>query len=169
MCLSVGLTAALLNKSMDCVFAEWRPLDLLLEQPERLVRPTEISELMYHRHILDTARDNLAVNRTDGTDMPHGAEPFAPLRTRVQDLEEFATSTLRREACEPLRQSVLRICDHYRTFVRTVCNFDKDHPPTMYVELCLNSLLWRHVLTQAPTNDVLYCAVLIHDGTSALA
>jgi hypothetical protein len=118
---------------ISCRPAEWRPLDLLLVQPERLVRASDANELLNRAHMLDGSDDNLAVVRADGTPMPEGVEPFAPLKKRVHALEAFASDTLGDDAHKQIRRSVIAVCNHYRSFVRVVCNYDESNPSQAYV------------------------------------
>jgi hypothetical protein len=132
---------------------EWRPLHLLLEQAARLVRSNGALELMKYSHVLDANADNLAVARADGTPMPDGVEPFAPLKKRVLALEAFAHDTLGDDAHESLRQSVVAICNHYRSFVKMVCDFNESNPPQAYAELVVivNGRVVEHAAAASPT------------------
>jgi hypothetical protein len=117
-----------------------RPLELLLEQPARLLRFDEASrdELKQHKHVPDPALDNLGVVRVTGT--PTEAEPFAPLRKRVAALELLVLEVLTptdpdgpggsaAELQTQLHASIHAISAHYREYVRRVCAFDHAAPP----------------------------------------
>ena len=71
------------------------------------------------------------VHRVDGTNVPAGVEPFAPLRKRVVALERLASDATAAfaELGQQLAMAIATICDNYRWFVRAVCNFDVARPP----------------------------------------
>ena len=92
------------------------------------MRSNDVVELLSRSHKLDDGADNFAVVRADGTPMPEGVEPFAPLKKRVLALEAFASDTLVDNSHEQIRRSVTAVCNHYRSFVKMICDFDASNP-----------------------------------------
>jgi hypothetical protein len=144
------------------------PLDLLLEQPSRLVRPGVVVDLSSHRHcVIDGDCGNgapgfsiaqLDAANGSATTLPEADQPFTPMRIRAEKLEALAAqiehdnvgssggggggghghSSLWQRVGAALRA----ICDHYRQYVRLVCDLDPAAPPPPTHTL-LDLLVWE--------------------------
>ena len=111
-----------------------KPLDLLLEQPARLIRrPEKDSSVLDLKHYdFVPTEDRLGVARRDGTPLTSSCEPFAPMRKRVRELKLVANQDVLGAS---IQESVYRICEHYRKYVVMICDFDKRSDPDGFVDL----------------------------------
>lgn len=113
-----------------------RPLDLLLEQPARLVRPHSYGSFVNEVYVDDSIRLRTCI---DDALLEDSLQSFEPLRLRIEKLQAVfrmdgdVSAAGHHEWLPQLDACVQKIVEHYRKYAQLVCTTARLHTqPSAY-------------------------------------